>query len=425
MEPGNGDQHEGEGSGQGIRAIERILAAMARQSEQHTAFMLWQNQQATAAGSGTGLLEKFKKLFPTEFEGTINPEDAENWLKTVERVLMAMGVTDEQKVTLATFSLKGEALLWWEASQRLLSAPLPDVQPPVPQVITWARFVQAFNDQYFPEAFKFEQEAMFITLDQEKGKMTVPEYEAKFNALSRYASDLVDTDEKKCRQFRAGLERNVRTRLTSYKQASYADLVDMARQVGKDVEQMLNEREQVKRIKTEASQASRASKFGGYYRSDSKFQHQKGRNDSKQQSGQGQGTSRPSMGRGGSSSGRGTSFQCYRCGSPEHGIRDCPEVSKGVKCYNCGEMGHISKQCLKPRASATSSTGSAFMGRGATSSTPVGRGGGTSGSTAPGRVYAMTRQHVQASPEVQKRARLRCRNRSCVFLLEDGVLQVL
>ncbi|KAH7856456.1 hypothetical protein Vadar_001580 [Vaccinium darrowii] len=329
MEPGNGDQHEGEGSGQGIRAIERILAAMARQSEQHTAFMLWQNQQATAAGSGTGLLEKFKKLFPTEFEGTINPEDAENWLKTVERVLMAMGVTDEQKVTLATFSLKGEALLWWEASQRLLSAPLPDVQPLVPQVITWARFVQAFNDQYFPEAFKFEQEAMFITLDQEKGKMTVPEYEAKFNALSRYASDLVDTDEKKCRRFRAGLERNV----------------------GKDVEQMLNEREQVKRIKTEASQASRASKFGGYYRSDSKFQHQKGRNDSKQQSGQGQGTSRPSMGRGGSSSGRGTSFQCYRCGSPEHGIRDCPEV--------------------------------------------------------------------------QKRARLRCRNRSCVFLLEDGVLQVL
>jgi len=117
--------------------------------------------------------------------------------------------------------------------------------------------------------------------------MTVPDYEAKFNALSRYASDLVDTDEKKCRRFKAGLETNVRTRLTSYRHESYADLVDMARQVGKDVEQMLNEREQIKRIKTELSQASRASKFGGYYRSDSKFQHQKGRNDSNNKVGRG------------------------------------------------------------------------------------------------------------------------------------------
>ncbi|KAH7846338.1 hypothetical protein Vadar_012677 [Vaccinium darrowii] len=295
MESGNGDQHEGEGSGQGIRAIERILAAMARQSEQHTAFVLWQNQQATTAGSGTGLLEKFKKLFTTEFEGSIHPVDAENWLKGVERVLVAMAVTDEQRVTLATFSLKGEALVWWEAIQRQLTAPLPGVQPPVPQVVTWERFVKAFNDQYFPEAYRFEQEATFIALDQKKEKMTVPEYEAKFNALSWYASDLVDTDEKKCRRFKAGLETNVRTRLTSYRHESYANLVDMARQVCKDVEQMLNEREQIKRIKTEASQASRASKFGGYYKSDSKFQHQKGRNDSKQQSGQGQVTSRPSI----------------------------------------------------------------------------------------------------------------------------------
>ncbi|KAH7855338.1 hypothetical protein Vadar_023846 [Vaccinium darrowii] len=214
-------------------------------------------QQASATVSGTGLLERFKKLFPAEFDGSINPVDAENWLKGVERVLVAMGVTDEQRVTLATFNLKGEALIWWEAIQRQLTAPLPGVHPLVPQVITWERFVKVFNDQYFPESYRFEQEAAFITLEQEKEKMTVPEYEAKFNALSRYASDMVDTDEKKCRRFKAGLERNVRTRLTSYKQANYADLVDMARKVGKDVEQMLDKREQSKKSKMEAAKLVR------------------------------------------------------------------------------------------------------------------------------------------------------------------------
>ncbi|XP_058189263.1 uncharacterized protein LOC131306852 [Rhododendron vialii] len=152
-------------------------------------------------------LLKFKKLYPTEFEGTFKPQEVEDWLKMVERVLTAMGVTNEQKVTLATFTLKGQALIWWEESQRLLSAPLPGIQPPMPQVITWARFVKAFNDHYCPETYRFQQEAYFINLKQ--GSMSVAEYEAKFNALSAYATDMVDTEEKKGRRFRGGLEDNV------------------------------------------------------------------------------------------------------------------------------------------------------------------------------------------------------------------------
>ncbi|KAH7839970.1 hypothetical protein Vadar_010766 [Vaccinium darrowii] len=282
MEPGNVGQHESEGSSQqaqtaiGTRDIDKVLASMAQQSEQQVEFMLSQTQQAIAAVSGIGLLEKFKNLFTTRFEGSVNPIDAENLLRGVERVLVAM-------------------------------------RPLVPQVITWERFVNAFNNQYFPEAYRFEQEAAFVTLEQEKEKMTIPEYEAKFSALSRYASDLVDTNEKKCRRFKAGLETNVRTRLISYKQENFADLVDVGRKVGKDVEQMLK-REQFKKSKSEAGQASQASKSGAYYKSGSKFQHLKGQSDSKQQSGQRQVASRPSIGRGGSSSGRGTPFQCYRCG---------------------------------------------------------------------------------------------------------------
>lgn len=158
--------------------MDRILAAMAHYTERQAEYMQWQTQHVAAAVARTWLLERFKKLFPTEFEGTINPEDAENWLKAVERVLEAIGVSNEQKVTLATFTLKGKALEWWEAGKRLLLAPLPNVQPPVAQVITWARFVKAFNDQYIPKSYRFEQETAFINLKQEG--MTVSEYDAKF-----------------------------------------------------------------------------------------------------------------------------------------------------------------------------------------------------------------------------------------------------
>ncbi|KAH7857114.1 hypothetical protein Vadar_009163 [Vaccinium darrowii] len=358
MESGNGGQHEGEGSG--TRDIDRVLAAMARQSEQQAAFMLWQNQQVIAAASGTGLLERFKKLFTAEFEGTVDPADAENWLKSVERVLVAMGVTDEQKVTLATFSLRGEALVWWEAIQRLMTAPLPNVQPPVSQVITWTRY----------------------------------EYEAKFHALSRYAPDLVDTDAKKCRRFRLGLDADVGAGLTSFRERDYADLVDMARKIGKDVERKASEREQYKKSRTETGQGSQASKSGGYYKGESEFQHLKGQSGFKQPSGQG--VSRQSMGKeSGSSRGAG-SYQCFRCGAPGHRVRDCPETKREIRCFNCGEMGHIAAQCTRPRVPTSSSAGSASIGRGTSS---VGRDGSTGSFTTPGRVFAMIRQKDHATPE--------------------------
>ncbi|KAF7154655.1 hypothetical protein RHSIM_Rhsim01G0169900 [Rhododendron simsii] len=290
-----------------------------------------------------GLLEKFKKLYPPEFKCAFKPQEAKDWLKTVERVLTAMGVIDEQKMTLATFTLKGQALIWWEASQRLLFTPLPDVKPSVAQMIVWVRFVKVFNDKFCPKMYHFAQEVEFINLKQ--GSVSVAEYDAKFNALSTYATDMVDTEEKK---------------------------------VGKDVEEMFEKQEQTKRSKIAISQVRQVSKSGGDYKGGSKFQHLKGRSDFKQQNGQGREVSKQSVSREGGSSGRGNFFQCFRCGSPGHRVRDYLEVGKGIKYYNCGEMGHMSTQCTKPHALVASSVGSIPIGRGASSSS-VCRGGGVGG----------------------------------------------
>ncbi|KAF7153593.1 hypothetical protein RHSIM_Rhsim01G0156800 [Rhododendron simsii] len=53
------------------RDTERILAAMAQYTEQQAALMQLQTAQATERGTGTGLLERFRKLFATEFGGSV------------------------------------------------------------------------------------------------------------------------------------------------------------------------------------------------------------------------------------------------------------------------------------------------------------------------------------------------------------------
>ncbi|KAG5564198.1 hypothetical protein RHGRI_000407 [Rhododendron griersonianum] len=224
---------------------------MAQHTEQQAALIQLQTAQAIERGTGTGLLERFRKLFTTEFGGSVIPSEAKEWLKSVVRVFDAMGVIDAQKVTLATFNLKRTARTWWEALLRQLTAPLPGVTPVVRRVVTWERFVQGFNDQYCPQSYQLRQEANFTHLVQ--GDMTVSEYEARFAELSEYAPELVDTEARKCKRFRLGLSSKVVPRLTTYETEDYAALVEMARKVGNDIQDYQDSQQSNKKNKTEGT----------------------------------------------------------------------------------------------------------------------------------------------------------------------------
>lgn len=57
-----------------------------------------------------------------------------------------MGVTDEQKVILATFIFEGDTEHWWEIKQTTL--PMP---------IKWEHFLESFNTEYFPNHIRHKK----------------------------------------------------------------------------------------------------------------------------------------------------------------------------------------------------------------------------------------------------------------------------
>src|SRR4051812_34143357 len=60
------------------------------------------------------MLTKFLKLRPARFSGTTDPMEANDWLRSVNKDLVTVGCTDEEKVRLATFLLEGPAATWWD-----------------------------------------------------------------------------------------------------------------------------------------------------------------------------------------------------------------------------------------------------------------------------------------------------------------------
>ncbi|PKA62601.1 hypothetical protein AXF42_Ash012188 [Apostasia shenzhenica] len=61
--------------------------------------------------------------------------------------------------------------------------------------------------------------------------MLVPEYEAKFAALSRYAPQLVSTEEDMCDLFVNGLHDSIRTLVIPQQPKSYCEIVEIATRV--------------------------------------------------------------------------------------------------------------------------------------------------------------------------------------------------
>ena len=118
-------------------------------------------------------------------------QDADDWLRALERKFAALHVPVAEQVNLATYLLNGATGSWWEIHVSMFDAG---------HVFTWAEFRTAFHVAYIPKPIMDLKRRDFLELTQ--GRMDVQSYGREFNHLSRYAPRDVTNDEDKQELFR-------------------------------------------------------------------------------------------------------------------------------------------------------------------------------------------------------------------------------
>ena len=62
---------------------------------------------------------EFRRLNPPTFEGGVDPIAADQWLRTMERIVEVAKVPEEERVTCVSFMLRGAAEYWWDSIKRI------------------------------------------------------------------------------------------------------------------------------------------------------------------------------------------------------------------------------------------------------------------------------------------------------------------
>jgi hypothetical protein len=124
--------------------------------------------------------------------------EAEDWLNGVEKKLVIAQCMDREKVHFAVHQVFGTAANWWETYCNTHA----DVDS-----IMRNEFKAHFCNDYVPYGTMKLKKKEFTNLRQ--GSITVNEYLNLFIQLSRYATEDINTDEKKQDMFLEGLNDDI------------------------------------------------------------------------------------------------------------------------------------------------------------------------------------------------------------------------
>ncbi|GMN34272.1 hypothetical protein TIFTF001_048342 [Ficus carica] len=124
------------------------------------------------------LYDSFRRMKAPEFEGSTNPIEADNWLIDLQVILNFLRLSDQEKVTCASFVLRKDARLWWETVQ---------IRRNVTQM-TWEDFVKEFKEKYFNIEVMEAQQDELNSFHQ--GNLSVAEAVQKFEQLALVINSL-------------------------------------------------------------------------------------------------------------------------------------------------------------------------------------------------------------------------------------------
>jgi hypothetical protein len=160
-----------------------------------------------------GRLGDFQCTKLPTFSHAVEPMDADDWLKSVEKKLQVVQCNNHEKVQ----QLSGPAADWCDAYMETLEEP---------ESINWLVFRAAFRAHHVPQwVIKLKKKEF---QDMKQGSMSMNEYVTRFTQLSRYAPQGVDTDEKKQGCFLNGLNDGLAYALEARDFENFQEMVNKA-----------------------------------------------------------------------------------------------------------------------------------------------------------------------------------------------------
>ncbi|TYK15038.1 gag protease polyprotein [Cucumis melo var. makuwa] len=149
------------------------------------------------------------------------PQDstrAQLWLSSLETIFRYMKCPEDQKVQCAVFMLTDRGTAWWETTERMLGGDVGQ--------ITWQQFKESFYVKFFSASLRDAKRQEFLNLEQDD--MTVEQYDAEFDMLSRFAPEMIATEAARADKFVRGLRLDIQGLVRAFRPATHADALRLA-----------------------------------------------------------------------------------------------------------------------------------------------------------------------------------------------------
>ncbi|KAH7834632.1 hypothetical protein Vadar_018111 [Vaccinium darrowii] len=335
------DRREQEVNQTGQLAAE-IVAALAAQNLLKT---------PSTGSDARECMKDFRRMDAPTFDGDISdPLRPNHWLADIRKLFTALGINDDTtRVNLVACQFTKAANEWWDSvlalrkDTRRLDRLARGVEEPDVENMTWAEFEAIFEAQYFPESLKDQFRDQFENL--KKGDTPISEYSMRFQQLSRFAPELVNTEEGKCKRFLKGLEDPLRSLVIASRCKTFAEMVETARTLEVSSGVSSGAKKEVTRP-TQTTTSAPSSYYGGQGHKRSRDQFQTSHSQSgirvPSSSGSRGGSARPPL-------------VCHQCNRAGHVRAYCPFLpgphSQGTQfsgtCFACGKTGHIARNCTR------------------------------------------------------------------------------
>lgn len=277
---------------------------------------------------------KLRKYGAEEFRGRLEDDSvkAEYWLQNTIKVFEEMACSPNDYLRCAVFLLKEEAYNWWST----IVAVVPK------EKISWEFFQTEFKKKYIGKRYLDKKKREFLELRQEN--RSVAEYGSEFLCLSKYAREIVPTEEEMCFRFKEGLNDEIQIMIGGNEIREFVVLLDRAQKMeelyNRKMQRDRQNRESYKRGSSKTFSASPAKKSKDDFSRATSMSEQSNKNKMIQPDygvstrptvsvGSVQNTPKPKcrycekyhLGECRSKVGA-----CYKCGATDHFIRNCPQL---------------------------------------------------------------------------------------------------